>query len=153
MDASLKTNKRKRKHASSKSITAPTAETKKIKIVSKQVETEVEPSDAEETHPAAEDTGDIEGLDGHKTEATQDDNEVNDEDDENDKVPPSAATALTLPATGAAPERFDQLDVSDKTMRALKEDFKFETMTEIQRRTIPASLGIYCNAYNRRQLS
>lgn len=84
-----------------------------------------------------------------KPQATDED----DDDDDNDQVPQSAATALTLPATGDAPERFDQLGLSDKTIRALKEDFKFETMTEIQRRTIPASLGNYSPPYDRRAMT
>ncbi|KAI9828831.1 MAG: ATP-dependent RNA helicase [Sarea resinae] len=48
--------------------------------------------------------------------------------------------ALSLPTTGAEPKKFSELNLSDKTMKAL-EDMKFETMTEIQQRGIPPLLA------------
>lgn len=50
---------------------------------------------------------------------------------------------LTLPNVGDASsvEKFSELNLSDKTMKALVEDMKFETMTEIQRRGIPPLLA------------
>ena len=47
----------------------------------------------------------------------------------------STAT-LTLPSTGAEPQRFSDLDLSTKTMQAI-EGMKFDKMTEIQQRGIP----------------
>ena len=48
--------------------------------------------------------------------------------------------ALSLPATGADPKTFSDLDLSSKTMQAIQ-DMKFETMTEIQQRGIPPLLA------------
>ena len=47
-----------------------------------------------------------------------------------------SALGVSLPTTTAEPTRFDELNLSDRTMRAVK-DMPFETMTEIQRRGIP----------------
>ena len=47
-----------------------------------------------------------------------------------------SALGVSLPTTTAEPTRFDELNLSDRTMRAIK-DMPFETMTEIQRRGIP----------------
>ena len=48
---------------------------------------------------------------------------------------PSTAT-LTLPSTGVEPQRFSDLNLSNKTMQAI-EDMEFDKMTEIQQRGIP----------------
>ena len=48
-----------------------------------------------------------------------------------------ASTAtISLPSTGAEPQRFSDLDLSTKTMQAI-EGMKFDKMTEIQQRGIP----------------
>ncbi|KAK3054772.1 ATP-dependent RNA helicase [Extremus antarcticus] len=47
---------------------------------------------------------------------------------------------VSLPGTGAEPTRFDELNLSERTMKAIK-DMPFETMTEIQRRGIPPLLA------------
>lgn len=48
-----------------------------------------------------------------------------------------ASTAtLSLPSTGAEPQRFSDLNLSTKTMQAI-EGMKFDKMTEIQQRGIP----------------
>ncbi|KLJ10591.1 ATP-dependent RNA helicase HAS1 [Blastomyces silverae] len=52
---------------------------------------------------------------------------------------PSVNT-VSLPQTEAEPQKFSELDLSDKTMKAIA-DMKFETMTEIQRRGIPPLLA------------
>jgi ATP-dependent RNA helicase DDX18/HAS1 len=44
--------------------------------------------------------------------------------------------AVSLPQTEAEPQKFTELKLSEKTMKAI-EDMKFESMTEIQRRGIP----------------
>ncbi|PGH15323.1 ATP-dependent RNA helicase HAS1 [Helicocarpus griseus UAMH5409] len=48
--------------------------------------------------------------------------------------------AVSLPQTEAEPQKFSELNLSDKTMKAIA-DMKFETMTEIQRRGIPPLLA------------
>jgi ATP-dependent RNA helicase DDX18/HAS1 len=47
---------------------------------------------------------------------------------------------VTLPSTKDEPQKFTELNLSEKTMKAI-EDMKFETMTEIQRRGIPPLLA------------
>lgn len=47
-----------------------------------------------------------------------------------------SAGPVTLPSLGDEPTHFKQLNVSEKTMKAI-EGMGFETMTEIQRRAIP----------------
>jgi ATP-dependent RNA helicase DDX18/HAS1 len=70
-----------------------------------------------------------------------------DEDDEDagdnaeliaDAVP--GAGALSLPSTGAGAQSFSELNLSEKTMKAIA-DMKFEKMTEIQQRGIPPLLA------------
>ena len=51
-----------------------------------------------------------------------------------------STSALSLPATGADPKTFSDLNLSSKTMRAIQ-DMKFATMTEIQQRGIPPLLA------------
>jgi ATP-dependent RNA helicase DDX18/HAS1 len=50
------------------------------------------------------------------------------------------ATSLSLPPSGAVPQKFSDLNLSEKTMKAI-EDMKFENMTEIQQRGIPPLLA------------
>lgn len=45
-----------------------------------------------------------------------------------------------LPQTEGEPQKFTELNLSDKTMKAI-DDMGFETMTEIQQRAIPPSLA------------
>jgi ATP-dependent RNA helicase DDX18/HAS1 len=47
---------------------------------------------------------------------------------------------VTLPSTKDEPQKFTELNLSEKTMQAIQ-DMKFETMTEIQRRGIPPLLA------------
>lgn len=49
-------------------------------------------------------------------------------------------TDLALPTMSTEPQKFSELNLSSKTMQAIG-DMKFETMTEIQRRAIPALLA------------
>lgn len=51
-----------------------------------------------------------------------------------------SALGVSLPGETNEPTRFDDLKLSDKTMKAIK-NMKFETMTEIQRRGIPPLLA------------
>jgi len=74
------------------------------------------------------------------------------EDEENDTAPDTAMkgndahidlptdTAVSLPTVSDEQTRFDQLGLSDKTMQAIK-GMGFETMTEIQRKSIPPLLA------------
>lgn len=51
-----------------------------------------------------------------------------------------SALGVSLPTTSAEPKKFTELNLSEKTMRAI-EGMKFENMTEIQRRGIPPLLA------------
>ncbi|TKA76922.1 ATP-dependent RNA helicase HAS1 [Friedmanniomyces simplex] len=51
-----------------------------------------------------------------------------------------SALGVRLPDTSAEPQKFTELNLSEKTMRAIK-DMPFDTMTEIQRRGIPPLLA------------
>jgi ATP-dependent RNA helicase DDX18/HAS1 len=50
-------------------------------------------------------------------------------------------SAPSLPGTDSAPTAFSDLKLSEKTMKAISEDMKFTTMTEIQQRGIPPLLA------------
>jgi ATP-dependent RNA helicase DDX18/HAS1 len=50
------------------------------------------------------------------------------------------STSLSLPSTGEIPKKFTDLNLSEKTMKAI-EGMKFENMTEIQQRAIPPLLA------------
>jgi ATP-dependent RNA helicase DDX18/HAS1 len=52
----------------------------------------------------------------------------------------SGAGVLSLPSAGANAQKFSELNLSEKTMKAI-EEMKFEKMTEIQRRGIPPLLA------------
>jgi len=51
-----------------------------------------------------------------------------------------SSLGISLPTTTPEPTKFTELNLSDKTMKAMK-DMPFETMTEIQRRGIPPLLA------------
>lgn len=61
------------------------------------------------------------------------------QDDPASEALPSEST-LSLPTLTAEPQKFSELNLSPKTMQAI-EEMKFESMTEIQRRGIPALLA------------
>ena len=49
--------------------------------------------------------------------------------------------AVSLPATGTEPSQFKDLNLSEKTAKAIEETLQFQDMTEIQRRAIPPALA------------
>ncbi|KAI9837642.1 MAG: ATP-dependent RNA helicase [Sclerophora amabilis] len=82
--------------------------------------------------PASEAIGAEDGSEGSSDEAEEDavapTDRLNQDIDSTDR--------LTMPSIGDNPQRFTDLNLSPKTMKAI-EDMKFETMTEIQQRGIP----------------
>lgn len=78
--------------------------------------------------------------DGEESEDAQDEDDKDDEDNQAGADLPSA-DPVRLPQIEGAPQTFSELNLSDKTMKAVKEDMGFETMTEIQQRTIPPLLA------------
>lgn len=84
-------------------------------------------------------------------EKSQSENEDDDGDKEKDQEDEDAADdkagadlpsvdAVRLPQTEGAPQKFSDLNLSDKTMKAIG-DMGFQTMTEIQQRTIAPLLA------------
>ncbi|KAM0352900.1 hypothetical protein ACHAPU_001783 [Fusarium lateritium] len=89
--------------------------------------------DAEESDEVDEDAVDVK---------TGDEEEGEDEEDkaeDNTDLPDGGKLTLP-PVAGAEAQSFDELNLSDKTMKAIKE-MNFTKMTEIQRRGIPPSLA------------
>jgi ATP-dependent RNA helicase DDX18/HAS1 len=71
--------------------------------------------------------------------------DADDEDQEEDEAELAeeglpGSGALSLPSTGVQAQKFSELNLSEKTMKALA-DMKFENMTEIQQRGIPPLLA------------
>ncbi|KAL2366590.1 ATP-dependent RNA helicase [Blastomyces dermatitidis] len=86
--------------------------------------------------------------DGNADEEEEEEEVEEDEDEEKqtngqsngDQLELPSVNAVSLPQTESEPQKFSELDLSDKTMKAIA-DMKFETMTEIQRRGIPPLLA------------
>lgn len=83
--------------------------------------------------------------DGHDNRRDTEDEEVEGEnsirrDAQAAETDLPSANAVSLPSTGAEPQKFGELNLSEKTMEAIKE-MGFETMTEVQRRAIPPLLA------------
>lgn len=124
----------------------PSSVSQKSKKV-KRVEPVEEPRDESESESASEeDEEDEEDEQDDDAEEASDDNKSEDEDGGEDADDDKANTdlpdggKLTLPpVAGAEAQSFDELSLSEKTMKAIKE-MGFTKMTEIQRRGIPPSL-------------
>ncbi|KAK4556629.1 ATP-dependent RNA helicase [Recurvomyces mirabilis] len=99
------------------------------------------------------DFGGDDEVDGEEVEENADQtNGYNAEDDEeNDDIAKAAADlgeasdlpsalGVRLPDTGSEPQKFSELNMSEKTMKAIN-GMSFENMTEIQRRGIPPLLA------------
>jgi len=110
--------------------------------MSEEVEVEKPVTNGQPTEPADRPSED--------NEEDEDDDEAGDELDETVKMANGTAatnpdglpadTVTSLPGADAAPQQFSELNLSEKTMKALQE-MKFETMTEIQQRGIPPLLA------------
>lgn len=85
----------------------------------------------EQSQNENEDDEEYDGDDGDDKE---------DEADGKDGADLPSVDAVRLPQTEGAPQRFADLNLSDKTMKAIQ-DMGFETMTEIQQRTIAPLLS------------
>jgi ATP-dependent RNA helicase DDX18/HAS1 len=155
----LQDRKRKRKHGGSKSISHDTANVETTVDAKRSKKSKVEKSTkkAKQSHASDEEEGNFEGegsgdpvntvsTDKNEGESVEEDSDDKDEtevggDADLAEGPIREATTLALPTTGAEAQKFSELNLSEKTMRALVEDMKFETMTEIQRRGIPPLLA------------
>lgn len=151
----LLSKKRKRKHSSAKGEKTESTEVagavpETVEVVAKPKKSKEEkahkkakkvqaPEPEEETFeglddevPALIENGEEE-VEGGDVEVDGD--EIGTADDEI-----STSANLTLPNTGAQPKTFAELNLSEKTMKGIK-DMGFETMTEIQQRGIPPLLA------------
>ncbi|KAL1999378.1 hypothetical protein VTN02DRAFT_4597 [Thermoascus thermophilus] len=105
-------------------------------------------SEGEEVPEKKNKGGESEGEDeddnkGQDEEGSSDDDEADNKDEDNkqdDGADLPSRNAVSLPQTDAEPQKFSELNLSEKTMKAIQ-DMKFETMTEIQRRGIPPLLA------------
>lgn len=85
--------------------------------------------------------------DEEKSQSENDDEDGDEEDKEDEDAADDKAgadlpsvDAVRLPQTEEAPQKFSDLNLSDKTMKAIG-DMGFQTMTEIQQRTIAPLLA------------
>ncbi|KAI8715704.1 RNA helicase [Fusarium sp. LHS14.1] len=105
-------------------------------------EPEIESSNDEEDEDEVEDNEESDEADEEEDGAKSGDElEEEEEDAEEGNTDLPDAGQLTLPpVAGAEAQSFEELKLSDKTMKAIKE-MGFTKMTEIQRRGIPPSLA------------
>lgn len=150
MDSSeVHSKKRKRKHGSgktesptSKNGTAHTA-TEVVpptpaEVLSKKSKT-IDSDDEDDEDEALFDANNSDEVDEETVIENDEVADAEEDDDLADKDIP-AAGALSLPSTGTQPQKFSELNLSDKTMKAIQE-MGFETMTDIQQRGIPPLLA------------
>ncbi|KAL4803614.1 ATP-dependent RNA helicase has1 [Aspergillus unguis] len=157
------TKKRKRKHGSSareataNGEEASPAAVEKTKPVAKEIKQSKEKDvklakkavkeEAQKKRKVNHSSSDAEsGSDDEDAEEEQDvSQEKDDEEDEveevNRDVPElPSVDAVSLPQPDGGPQKFTELNLSEKTLQGIKE-MGFETMTEIQQRTIPPLLA------------
>jgi ATP-dependent RNA helicase DDX18/HAS1 len=156
----LATKKRKRKHAAAKTadvpapvvaVAAPDAEVKprkKTKTAGAKAQDVEKDEDEvnEELRKAAAESSVANISDEAASDEEEADEDMEDADEEKQQTDigePSdlpSALGVSLPGQDALPEKFTDINLSDKTLKALA-DMKFENMTEIQARGIPPLLA------------
>lgn len=158
----LLSKKRKRKHGGSKAEKIIDATTSDLpdeeKVKSKKSKSEKPSKKPKKVHESDEEDEALddklpdgplvqegwEDEDGPETEEKAEESE--DDEGENEDIDmaegplPGGAGTLALPSTGSEAEKFSELALNAKTIRAIDE-MKFEKMTEIQRRAIPPLLA------------
>ncbi|KAM0554709.1 hypothetical protein ACHAPJ_006780 [Fusarium lateritium] len=127
-----------------KSATLPTAKTKKVKRTEPEPREEPEDDSSDEEEEALkedEDESDEADEDVEDSKSGDEEKEDTNEDQaENNTDLPDGGKLTLPPVAGAEAQSFDELNLSEKTMKAINE-MKFTKMTEIQRRGIPPSLA------------
>ncbi|EEU42586.1 uncharacterized protein NECHADRAFT_63046 [Fusarium vanettenii 77-13-4] len=105
-------------------------------------EPEIESSSNEEDEDEVEDNEESDEADEEEDGAKSGDEDEEEEDDaeEGNTDLPDGGQLTLPPVAGAEAQSFEELKLSDKTMKAIKE-MGFTKMTEIQRRGIPPSLA------------
>lgn len=97
-------------------------------------ETTTKPKKQKTEDPPTDETPDAEDVEQTENGETTQDDAAKDAE-----APLPSTMGLSLP-TDAAPQKFDELNLSEPTMKAIRQ-MGFETMTEIQQRTIPPTLA------------
>ncbi|KAI0414965.1 P-loop containing nucleoside triphosphate hydrolase protein [Xylaria grammica] len=122
--------------------TAPTPK-KKLKRAEPEPQSEPEASSEPDSSDEEDDEDDADDVD----EAEDSDEDVNgdaggsDVDVDGDLANGNSneLSSLVAPTDGA--EKFTELNLSERTLKAIQEEMKFETMTPIQRRAVPPLLA------------
>lgn len=102
------------------------------------------PSDDEESADEADEAEDVEDAEDKEEEEDEEDANDDDKDDveevngKGEDLP--VMDQVRLPQTEGELQKFSELNLSEKTMKGIQ-DMGFETMTEIQQRTIPPLLA------------
>ncbi|KAI2631630.1 P-loop containing nucleoside triphosphate hydrolase protein [Xylaria nigripes] len=159
MDSAKQSKKRKFKDADGAKVTvakptagaaAPVPKKKKVTRAEREPKDEPEIS-SEAREESEEEKEEVDVNESEKDSKADTSKRTSDQDDEdsdgsdvdvNAKSSESAAielSSLVAPADGV--EKFAELNLSEKTLRAIQEEMKFETMTPIQRRAIPPLLA------------
>ncbi|KAL1585147.1 ATP-dependent RNA helicase has1 [Cladosporium halotolerans] len=103
---------------------------------------------AEEADAANVEDDDFEGFGSENEEGQDEDEESAEEGQEESKASGDlgeqsdlpSALGVSLPNTDANPKKFTELNLSERTLKAIN-DMPYETMTEIQQRAIPPALA------------
>ncbi|KAI5271060.1 DEAD-domain-containing protein [Aureobasidium subglaciale] len=152
----LASKKRKRKHGAAKSADAPVPVVAAAAVLDAEVKPRKKSKSAEAKVKDAEKEEELNqelrveselqeeaSEDEAEAEAEADETMADAEEDKQDIGEPSdlpSALGVSLPGQDALPEKFADINLSDKTLKALA-DMKFENMTEIQARGIPPLLA------------
>ena len=152
-DTKLISKKRKRRHGSSKEVVAPSADAPSnvTNIPTPLTEISSQSKQTKRQRLEHDNKLDESGVGGAPALRDEERNITPEEQAQNTgvaaAVPNGVESAdlpstlvLSLPNTVSEPHRFDDLDLSSKTMAAIRE-MNFESMTEIQRRGIPPLLA------------
>ncbi|KAI0908549.1 P-loop containing nucleoside triphosphate hydrolase protein [Ustulina deusta] len=156
MESTKRTKKRKFKDADGAKVAgakltatvAAPAPKKKLKRAEPEPQSEPEVSSSEDEEDK-EDEADADAADdssassskqtSDKDEETSGDADGSDVDADVANGSSNALSSLVAPTDGA--EKFTELNLSEKTLKAIKEEMKFETMTPIQCRAVPPLLA------------
>jgi ATP-dependent RNA helicase DDX18/HAS1 len=120
-----------------------TTKKKDLKLAEKVVKEEAQKKRKVSHSPSDEESGDEEEKEEVEPSSAPEEKDDDDEDVEEveNKAPElPAMDAVSLPQPDGGPKKFTELNLSEKTLQGIKE-MGFETMTEIQQRTIPPLLA------------
>jgi ATP-dependent RNA helicase DDX18/HAS1 len=130
--------KRKRTHKSKKAEEAPIA-AKPVEKPRKKAKKQDEPVEEVIAEPAPVESDEEASVDGESEEAAAEPIDEDTDEEENEDNNGDLTTGTSMPTT-ANPTKFEELNLSERTMEAIKA-MGFETMTEIQKKAIPPLLS------------